>query len=376
MKILLVGPAHPLRGGIAAFNERLAVAFQEQGHQVDVLSFALQYPNFLFPGTTQFSPDPPPTDLSIYTRLNSINPFNWLQNGLYFSQKKYDLVIFRFWLPFMSPCLGTVARFFRKIPVLAITDNVLPHEKRLGDKLLTRYFLAACDGFLAMSKAVLEELKSFEPHKAQVFSPHPLYDSYGKKREKDIARQDLGLEKNGKYVLFFGLIRAYKGLDLLLEALADPRLKALDVHLILAGEFYEKADTYEAIIQKNDLEKRLSRHTFFIPSAQVATYFGAADLVVQPYRTASQSGVSQVAFHFEKPFLVTNVGGLGELVHEGKTGYLSEVSPDAIADAIFDFYENQRQDFFVKNLQTEKQNYSWEIMTKRILDLYENVKIK
>jgi D-inositol-3-phosphate glycosyltransferase len=372
--ILIVGPAHPLRGGIATFNEQLARSFQAQGHQVELLSFSLQYPSFIFPGTSQFTSEPAPENLNISTKLNAINPFNWLWVGNKYRQKKYDLIIFRFWLPLMAPCLGTVARLVRlgqpkTTKILAITDNVIPHEKRFGDKIFTQYFFSACDGFVAMAKALLADIELFEPRKPKLYTPHPIYDNYGKAISKAEAIQNLGLDPHFNYVLFFGLIRAYKGLDLLLEAFGNEYFTDKRVKLIVAGEPYESMEKYEAIIQKYQLKEKVILHTHFIDSKDVANYFCAADLIAQPYKTATQSGVSQIAYHFEKPMLVTDVGGLAETIPHQKVGYVVAPNPTEIANSLMDFFENQREKEFTENVKLEKKKFEWQVLTDKLFQL-------
>jgi D-inositol-3-phosphate glycosyltransferase len=367
-KILLISPAHPLRGGIAASSERLAQAFLDEGHEVEILSFSLQYPDFLFPGTSQFTDEPPPKNLTISTKLNTVNPLNWLAVGWAYRKKQFDLVVCRFWLPVMSPCLGTFLRFLpTHTPIVTIADNIVPHEKRIGDKLFIRYFLSACHIVVAMSKAVLADAAVFAPTKKHFYHPHPIYDTYGEAVSRQEALQALNLSPDFQYLLFFGFIRAYKGLDLLLEALADERLKNKPIKLIIAGEFYESQEKYENIIATHQLEEKIIRATHFIPSSEVTLYFSAADLIVQPYRHATQSGVSQVAYHFEKPIVVTNVGGLGEVIPDGKVGYVVEVQPTAIADAILDFFENQRSQIFIANIRAEKPRFQWKSMVELLL---------
>src|SRR6478735_124564 len=260
-KVIIIGPAYPLRGGLATYNERLARAFSEAGDDAEIVTFSLQYPDFLFPGQTQFSTDPAPQDLKIKALINSVNPLSWLKTGLYLKKQKPDLVIFRYWLPFMGPALGTIARLIssnKHTKILAITDNVIPHEKRSGDEIFTKYFLSACHGFITMSRSVLEDLKKFVPQKPAVYHPHPLYDNFGESQPKTVAKTALKLDPETSYLLFFGFIRAYKGLDLLLEAFADERLAKLKkVKLIIAGEYYEDPEPYEKLIKKFDLEKRI-----------------------------------------------------------------------------------------------------------------------
>lgn len=371
-RIVIIGPAYPLRGGLATFNERLAQTLQEQGEEVAIVTFSLQYPDFLFPGQTQYSGDPAPEHLNIQALINSVNPLSWIKTGLYLKRQRPDIVLFRFWLPFMGPALGTIARLIKRnkhTRILALTDNVIPHEKRLGDLPLTRYFLGPIQGFITLSRSVLQDLERLAPGKAKVYHPHPLYDNFGAPESKEAAKTALQLDPGYRYILFFGFIRAYKGLDLLLEAWADPRLKALRVKLIIAGEFYEDPAPYEALIQKHQLEARIVRETVFIPNSQVVHYFCAADLVVQPYRNATQSGVSQIAYHFDKPMLVTDVGGLAELIPDGKAGYVTAAEPKAIADALVDFFTHEREEEFKAHLPELKKQFSWQSMIGAIRQL-------
>ncbi|TGE27888.1 glycosyltransferase [Hymenobacter metallicola] len=364
-RVVIIGPAYPLRGGLATYNERLARAFREAGDEVRIVTFSLQYPDFLFPGQTQFSTEPGPTDLNIEVSINSVNPLSWWAVGEKLRREKPDLVIFRFWLPFMGPALGTIARLVRRnrhTRVVAITDNVIPHEKRPGDRPLTRYFLSACHGFVTMSRSVLADLRRLHFKQPAHYQPHPLYDNFGALKAKPAALQALQLDPQYDYLLFFGFIRAYKGLDILLEAFADPRLRQLPVKLIVAGEYYEDAAPYEALIKQYDLESRLIRATDFIPNEKVADYFCAADMVVQPYKNATQSGVSQIAYHFERPMLVTDVGGLAELIPDGEVGYVVKPTPKAIADALVDFYEHQRESELAAGVWAKKKEFSWSEM--------------
>lgn len=379
MKIVLISPAHPLRGGIAASSERLAQELQHDGHEIVLYSFSLQYPGFLFPGKSQFTDDPPPPRLVIKTRINSVNPFNWIIAGLAVARERPDRVFVRFWIPFMGPCLGTVlrvARWFsrKKIRVTALVDNIIPHEKRPGDRFFAWYFVRACNDFVVMSRAVGEEIQQFLPAVSAPgergdgggivrFAPHPIYDTYGAPVEKADARLQLALPAEAPIVLFFGFIRAYKGLDLLLEALA----KTPGIHALIAGECYEDWQPYQAIIEKNSLAERVHLHTDFIPADQVRLFFSAADLVVQPYRSATQSGISQIAYHFDKPMVVTNVGGLPEIVTTGISGYVVAPEAGAIAAAIRDFFEKNRSAEMAAGVHAEKQRFSWKSLVKVLL---------
>lgn len=273
----------------------------------------------------------------------------------------------------MGPALGTIGRIIsgnKHTRILAITDNVVPHEKRPGDWIFTKYFLSACHGFITMSKSVLEDLKKFVPEKPADYQPHPLYDNFGESLPKTVAKTTLKLDPETNYLLFFGFIRAYKGLDLLLEAFADERLVALkNVKLIIAGEFYEDAAPYEYLIEKYQLENRIVRATDFIPNSLVSAYFSAADLIVQPYKHATQSGVSQIAYHFDKPMLVTDVGGLAELIPDGEVGYVTQPNAKAIADAIYGFYTSGKEGYFIEKVKFYKQQFSWKSMIAAIKEV-------
>jgi glycosyltransferase involved in cell wall biosynthesis len=373
-KVYVIGPAWPLRGGLATFDELLCRALLKDGHEAEIISFSLQYPGFLFPGTTQYDDGPRPEGITIRSLINSVNPLNWIKVGRIIRKERPDYLIIRYWLPFMGPALGTIARIAAKnrhTKVLSLVDNAIPHEKRPGDKAFSSYFLKSCHGYLTMSQKVLGDLKQFTTSDNMVFSEHPLYTSFGEPSTRSAARQHLKLDENGKYLLFFGLIRRYKGLDLLLEAMADARLRALKIQLIVAGEFYEDRAYYDEIIQRLNLQSAVLLHTHFIPNQDVQWYFSACDLVTQTYHTATQSGVTKIALQFDRPSLVTNVGGLGEIIEHGKSGYVVPPTAQEIADAIVDFYEQQRFDSFQAATIQEKSKYSWEVMTAAFETLYQ-----
>lgn len=362
-KIIIVGPAHPYRGGIAAFNERLAHEFIAEGHTVELITFTLQYPSFLFPGKTQYSEDPAPADLHIERRINSINPFNWIKVGRLLKKKKAGLIVMAFWLPYMAPALGTIARF-SKTPVVGLVHNLIPHEHKPGDRMFAKYFCRSVDRFVALSDSVLKDINKIAPDKAAHFSPHPLYDNFGSSISKQEACEHLGLDPDGKIFLSFGLIRDYKGLDWLLEAYAS--IKHLEnAKLVVAGEFYSDGTKYHDLARKLGIDDEVIWNTDFVPDSEVKYYFCAADLIVQPYKSATQSGISQIAYHFEKPMLVTRVGGLPEIVPDGKVGYVVEPSPAAVAEALKRFL-NETPDF-AEGIKSEKQKYSWKSMAAVII---------
>lgn len=372
-KVVIIGPAHPLRGGLASFDERLARAFHQQGDDVTIYTFSLQYPNFLFPGTTQYSSEPAPTDINIKVCINSVNPLNWIGVGNELKNLKPDIIVVRYWLPFMGPCLGTILRRVKKnkhTKVVTIADNVIPHEKRPGDKQFTSYFVKPVDAFVTMSEKVMNDLKTFSSKPAKQVV-HPLYDNFGEQVDKATARKHLGINKNENIILFFGFIRKYKGLDLLLEAmnvLKKTQPKTQNIKLLVAGEFYEDRKTYDDLIQQLNIADHLILRTDFIPDSEVKYYLSAADYVIQPYRNATQSGVTPLAYHFEKPMLVTNVGGLPDLVPDGKVGLVCEPNSADIASHILKLYE-LGEDHFLPHLREEKKKYSWNVLVNTIKDL-------
>jgi glycosyltransferase involved in cell wall biosynthesis len=388
-KIIIIGPAHPLRGGLASYDERLAREFQSNGYDTEIYTFSLQYPGFLFPGTTQYSSEPAPADIKIRVRINSVNPLNWIKVGNELAKMKPDIIVVRFWLPVMGPCLGTILRLVKKnkhTRVVCIADNVIPHEKRKGDKAFTRFLFKPVDAFITMSEKVLEDLKMFEPSKPARFVLHPLYDNFGPPVSKAEARLKLGLPEQARIVLFFGFIRKYKGLDILLDAISilrdripwsstniqrdsmEIRRNKTRVKLLLAGEFYEDEKPYLEQIKRLRLDDEIFMHTGFIPDSEVRYYLCAADCLVQPYRQATQSGVTPLAYFYQVPMVVTNVGGLPDLVPDGKVGMVAEPNAMDIADKIVICLE-MGQDFFIPHLREQRKKYSWSNMVEAIIEL-------
>ncbi|MEI7803269.1 MAG: glycosyltransferase [Bacteroidota bacterium] len=372
MKIIILGSAHPLRGGLATYNERLAKALQSEGHSVTVYSFSLQYPGFLFPGKSQFSTEAAPKDLEIKTKVNSINPLNWIAVGNEIKNLKPDLIIVKYWLPFMGPCFGTILRRVKKnkhTKVVSVLDNIIPHEKRFGDVAFTKYFIKPVDGFVSMSANVKEDLKKFDTIKPSVLQPHPLYDNFGEKVEREESLKELNLSPAFRFLLFFGFIRKYKGLDILLEAMNDEKIKSLPIKLLVAGEFYEEEKPYTDLIEKLNLSERVLMFKDFIPNERVKYFFSAADLVVQPYRHATQSGVTQVAYQFDVPMIVTNVGGLGEIVTDGKSGFVVSPEPSEIAKAIQKAFQPGTLAALKAGVTEEKKRFSWKAMVDSIIGI-------
>lgn len=368
MRIAYLSTFYPFRGGIAQFNANLLEAFAKE-HTVKAFTFTRQYPAFLFPGKTQYvTPEDKAKPVDSEAVLDTANPFNWCKAARKIAAWKPDLVVMKYWMSYLAPSLGMVARRLRKrgIPTVAILDNVIPHEARFFDKPFSRWFLKQCSGCVAMSQSVLNDMLSLTPDKPYVLQAHPLYDHFGEKMDRQAAQEALGLDPKLRTLLFFGLIRDYKGLDLLIDAMADERLAQMGVRLIVAGEFYGDSKPYMEQLQRLGLGDRVVLHTDFIPDHEVNRYFCAADVVAQPYKSATQSGVSQIAYHFEKPMVVTRVGGLPEIVPDGKAGFVVEPEPKAIADALARFFKEGWAERLTDGVRDEKRKYGWDKMTAAI----------
>ena len=373
-KLVIIGPAWPLRGGLSAFDEKLATQFTEKGIQTRIDTFSLQYPSILFPGKSQYTTDPKPNNVNIEVCINSINPFNWIKIGLKLHREKPDLIIVRFWIPFLAPCLGTILKIAKKnkhTKVISIVDNMIPHEKRIGDRLLTTYFVKTVDGFIAMSEKVKNDIKTFSQKPVSI-SPHPIFNHFGDPITKLEARLQLGLPKEDKIILFFGYIRKYKGLDLLIHAMSNETIKKLGIQLMIVGEFYEDASAYHDLVSSLGLQDQIKFYSNYIPDGEVKNYVCSADFIIQPYRNATQSGVTPLAYHFEKPMLVTNVGGLADTVPNLKTGIVVAPTTEAIAKGIETLYELGETNF-IPNIIEEKKKYSWAQMTEKFLALYQQL---
>lgn len=372
--LVIIGPGWPLRGGLAAFDHQLACTFKDKEVHSRIETFSLQYPSFLFPGTSQYTNEPAPKDVNIHEGINSINPFNWIKVGLQLKRERPDLIIVRYWIPFLAPCLGMICRMAKSnkhTKVIAIVDNMVPHEKRMGDKMLTRYFAKSVDGFVTMSNKVTNDVRYFSS-KPIVFSPHPIFNHFGQAISKEAARDILNVGMDEKIILFFGYIRPYKGLDLLLNAMANNAIIHTNIKLMIVGEFYEDAQPYHDLIKTLALEARVIIHSEFVPDDEVKNYVCAADFIIQPYKNATQSGVTPLAYYFEKPMLVTNVGALADSVPNGKVGEVVEPNADAIAKGIETLYNNGAA-YYADNIKEEKKKYSWSQMADNFILLHQKL---
>lgn len=369
-KCVIIGPAYPLRGGIAQLNESLSRQLTAMGVDNVIYSFSLQYPDFLFPGKTQKEEGQRDLGgLHIRATINSIAPWTWLSTSKLILKERPDIIIVRYWIPFMAPALSVICRYVKKrwdVRIVGLLDNVIPHEHRIGDHTLTSMFLNSCDSFAVMSSSVLRDLNSFDRTKSRKLLYHPVYDHFGQAVPMTVARQRLGLSASDRVILFFGIVRHYKGLDLLLEAVAKvPERK--DLKVLVAGEFYEGKDECLAIIRRKGLENHVILHDRFIPENEVKHYFCSANIMAQPYRSATQSGVTQIAYHFGTPMLVTDVGGLPEMVRHGEVGYVCRPEPEAIAEHLSDYFSNDAENRFRGNMPEARERFGWERFASELM---------
>jgi len=368
MRIVLVGTAYPMRGGIAHYTALLYQTLRARGHHVKVLSFKRQYPSLLFPGKTQQDHGEELIPIESKPLLDSINPLTWITAFFWIYKQRPDILLYKYWMPFFAPCytlIAILARLFLNIRILYLCDNIVPHEKNILDEILTRIGLGFVDAFIVQSKQVRDDLLAYQPNAIYQYAPHPVYSIFPPPVDKKEARKKLGIREK-HVLLYFGYIRRYKGVKYLIEAMPGV-LKKLQVHLLVCGEFYEDRDEILTRIQELGLESQITVLDRFIENEEVGTFFCASDLVVLPYVTATQSGIVQVAYHYNRPVVVTRVGGLPEVVHDGKTGFIVPIKdPDALADAVLRFYNGHHEKDFSKNIILEKKKYTWDRMAEAI----------
>ncbi len=370
MKIVILGPAYPYRGGLATIIHTMAREYMSRGHDVRIYTFTVQYPSLLFPGKTQYIDGPAPQDLHIERVMNTVNPINWVRLGLRLKREQPDMVVMKYWTPFMAPCFGTIARIARTNGVtkfICQIDNVEPHEHHIIDRPFNKYYLRAVDGFVYMSEQVHGELQAYTSAPA-LFSPHPMFENFGERVSRNVACERLGLDGKYDYTLFFGLIRDYKGLDMLLEAWAEwmPENRKL----LVAGEFYASKEKYYEIIEHRGLQDRVVMHEGFVADDDVKYYFSASDCLVLPYRTATQSGVTQIAYNFTLPMLVTNVGGLPEIVPDGVVGVVCHPDVKGVLNGLQRIYSDGVLDSLKANFEQERKRFSWSAMCDKLLEVF------
>lgn len=360
-KAIFIGPAYPYRGGIAAFNENMASVFQNNGWECMMFTFTQQYPNFLFPGKNQLSTEDSPPNLTIKRGIYSTNPLNWIKITKEIVALQPDLLITQYWMPFMAPAFGTILRGVKKslsnVFNVTIVHNFKAHESLIGEKQLGRYIGNRTDLMVSLSEKVASDIEVNVPQVPVSTLFHPIYDHYGTQIKKEVAREELGLDPDVKYLLFFGLIREYKGLDILINALTLVQSNT-DYKLIIAGEFYENENKYSKLIEECKLEDKVIIRNEYISNEEVPRYFCASDLVVLPYRRATQSGVVPIAIHFDRPVIVTNVGGLSKTIRDHQIGLIAEPEAEDLAAKIDLFLENDQ--IFSDEFGLVKASLSWQ----------------
>jgi len=366
MRIVLVGPFPPLRGGISTFNHSLAEALAKD-HEVHRVSFSLQYPKPLFPGKTQYYDF---EGENADTLINSINPFSWRKTAKFINKISPGLVIIQYWMPFFAPAFSSIAKGIKNgcgAQIIVNCNNITPHEPRALDSLMTAKFFSYCDGFIVMSQSVEDDLLRIEPQPKYKKTPHPIYDIFGESIEKQKAKDMIGVSDE-KIILNFGLIRDYKGLDILIESAKKLKIELRNFKILVVGECYGDENDYIQLAKECEVSELIDFRFEFVSNEKVNQYFCAADLVVLPYKSATQSGVVPIAYHFNKPVVVSNVGGLPEIVEEGKTGFVCEPSSDSIANGVLKFFESD-MDRYTPFITEYKKQFSWEKYAKTVLDL-------
>jgi glycosyltransferase involved in cell wall biosynthesis len=387
MRIAFLSPFYPYRGGIAQFSDSLYLSLSKS-NDVKAFTFTRQYPGFLFPGKTQYvSKSDVDRGINAERVLDSVNPLTYRRTAEKIREFSPNVILISYWMPFFAFSLGRVARILKKIcpdaKIVSVMHNVLPHEKRAGDDLLTRFYIRQNTGFVVLNDKSKDDLLKLKPDTKYIVLPHPLYNHYGNNIPKAEACSKLGVPPGKKVMLFFGLIRSYKGVDLLLETLAG-----LDdsYYLIIAGEVYGSFDKYNEIIKKHSLSNRVLLHTKFIPESEIALYFSAADVCVLPYRSGTQSGIEGVSYHFGLPVIVTDVGGLKETVEKHKTGLVVPRAETALLkEAVLKYFNSslpptgspptgsQLRDLFEINIAEYKKQYSWDTFSESLLKFCEGI---
>ncbi|NOZ47729.1 MAG: glycosyltransferase [Chlorobi bacterium] len=372
MKIAYLSTFYPFRGGIAHFNASVFNEFNKE-HEIKAFTFKRQYPNILFPGKTQYvTKEDKVEKIPSVELLDTINPISYFKTIRKINRYNPDILIMKYWMSFFGPSLGTVSKFMKKnTKSIAVLDNVIPHEKRFFDKAFTTYFLRNVDGFIVMSETVKNDLLTLKPHAKYIQKQHPLYNHFGNKKDQNDAKKELGLDLSKKIVLFFGIIRDYKGLDLLLKSV---KMLPDDYQVVIAGESYGSFDKYLEIIDNEKIKNKIILKNEYISDNEVSTYFSAADVCILPYKSATQSGITYISYHFDLPIIATNVGGLKETIKHEQTGIIVE-RPDVemIGNAIIQYFEQDKKSFFIKNIKALKEELSWENFAKEILNLYQQL---
>lgn len=371
MKIAMIGPVHPYKGGIAHYTDLLCRALREDGNEVQLYSFKFQYPKLLYkkPQKDMKSSGFGTNDADFC--IHTLNPFNWIRVAGRIKKQKPELIILQWWHPYFAPCFWSICKLLRREKILFVCHNVFPHERFPLDRLLTKWTLGCGRYFITQSKMDARDLLSVKHDAVYRVTPHPTYGVFCKQgMSMSKAREQLKIDQGQRVLLFFGFVRKYKGLQYLLEAMKLLKEKDFKVQLWVVGDFGEDKDEYVEQIRRFEIEDQVQMVEGYVPDDEVEKYFAVSDLVVLPYLSATQSGIVQIAFGFEKPVLVTEVGGLPDVVTNGKTGYVVEPrSAEMIAEAIMDYYINKRREAFVSQIEKEKDRFSWKTFVDTMMQM-------
>lgn len=373
MKIAFLSPFYPFRGGIAQFSDSLYLSLLKD-NDIKAFTFTRQYPKLFFPGKTQYvSPDDLNRNITAEKVLDSINPLTYYKTAKEIIKYSPDLVLISYWMPFFAPAFGKIAGLLKRkgIKVIAILHNVIAHENRFGDKELTKYFFNKCDGFVILNKSSEKELLEIKPDAKYIIHPHPLYDHYGEKIGQVEARNKLNITAHKKVILFFGFIRDYKGLDLLIESMKDLDDSYL---LLIAGEVYGDFKKYDELIDNINVRSKLNLYIRYIPETEIPVFFSASDVCVLPYKSATQSGIIGISYHFDVPVIVSNAGGLSEMVEENKTGLIvNEAVPEVLSASIKEYFKGELKFKFVHNIKEYVLKNSWNALAEEILSMAKKI---
>lgn len=371
MKIAILSPFHPFRGGIAQFNARLYTELAKK-NEVKAFSFTTLYPGFLFPGKSQFvSEQDPAIAIENERLLNSINPFSYIRTAKQINKYQPDILFIPYWISFLAPAFGSIVRLIKKdIKVIVLVHNAIPHEKRFFDSAFAKFFFRKCDSFITLSELVKRDLLQLIPDANILINPHPVYDHYKERINKSEACRELNIKPDKKNLLFFGLIREYKGLDILIKAMSF-----LDesYQLIIAGESYDDFNKYQSLIDQSPLKENITVKNQYIPDDMVTLLFSASDALILPYRSATQSGVLLLAYQMETPVITTNVGTLGDTISTAKTGIVvNEADPESIANGIKSYFISESaQSDYLNHIKEEKKRLSWKSFTDSLQTFFE-----
>jgi glycosyltransferase involved in cell wall biosynthesis len=375
MKIIIIGTAYPMRGGIAHYVALLYKVLIKRGNDVKIISFKRQYPSIFFPGKTQQDLSKEIEPIPSEPLLDSIGPLSWIRTFLAIYKEKADLVIFKYWMPFFAPCYAAISfltRLFTRTKILYLCDNIIPHERRIEDRLLTRIGLWNVHYFIVQSKVVKNDLLYFRPNAIYKEVPHPVYEIFSNPYTRQHARKHFNFASKDKVILFFGYVRKYKGLHYLIDAMPLV-LKKTTVKLLIAGEFYDDEHQYQEQIKQLGIEDSVFVFGDYIPNEEVGLYYNASDVVVLPYVSATQSGIIQIAYNYDKPVITTNVGGLPEVIEEGKTGFIvPSEDAEALAESIIKFFKIKNKEKFTRNIREYKKQFSWDRMASEIEQIGKN----